>query len=292
MTTNVTIHERILQQVESTELQRSSNSILKEEIVALRQGVDELVATFAKVEEVRDAVKQLEQGKASNGRSVGLTEVMNSVLELQRQLEEALEKTTTGMTMVRRSEETEKQVRGKRTREVSSSSDSSSSSESSSSSSSSSDEEEEEVKPKRKKQTNSDVEAEKEPELEKLSSDDGMALKTGDPCLQLARACLKTILNVKTVDNRIQPDMKTSWTKALRNIQQILKQQGRSGAATADNAAARMTAHALDSVVSVLKKIDWNTELVKEVHPLLEAFANACCSNETLTSYFVRYELH
>ncbi|POM66995.1 Hypothetical protein PHPALM_17070 [Phytophthora palmivora] len=68
-----TIHERILQQVERNELCRSSNNVVKNELSVLQREVSEVVATFAKVEEVRDAVNQLNQGKPSSGRSVART---------------------------------------------------------------------------------------------------------------------------------------------------------------------------------------------------------------------------
>lgn len=45
----------------ASELRRSSNIVLEEEYSALDEVVNEIVAVFAKVEEVRDAVSQLEQ---------------------------------------------------------------------------------------------------------------------------------------------------------------------------------------------------------------------------------------
>ncbi|KAG6969982.1 hypothetical protein JG688_00005079, partial [Phytophthora aleatoria] len=55
--------------------------VLQEEDSAQDKAVGDVVAIYAKVEEVRDAVNQLEQGNGSTGRSETLPEVMDSTKE-------------------------------------------------------------------------------------------------------------------------------------------------------------------------------------------------------------------
>ncbi|POM66020.1 hypothetical protein PHPALM_18183, partial [Phytophthora palmivora] len=269
-----TIHERILQQVERNELCRSSNNVLTSELSVLQREVSEVVATFAKVEEVRDAVNQLEQGKPSSGRSVGLMEVMNNTMELQRKLEGVLDKIAAGMAVVRLVVvQSEGQIRTKRTRQASSSSGSSSSSESSSSSSSSSEEEEEKPMPKKQKQA-----VEKQSKLQKTSGAGSIALRTGDPGVHLALASWEMLSNIRTVNKEIQFDMKTNWTKGLFNIKEVLKQQARY--------TPKETVIALRAAIAVFKQLDWTVEHVYEVQSLVASLSRTCCTNEALAKYF------
>ncbi|ETO80136.1 hypothetical protein F444_05300 [Phytophthora nicotianae P1976] len=54
--TTLSLSERILYHVNAPELHRSSNVVLQEEFSALDVSVSDIVAIFAKVEEVRDAI--------------------------------------------------------------------------------------------------------------------------------------------------------------------------------------------------------------------------------------------
>ncbi|KAG6614066.1 uncharacterized protein IUM83_10096 [Phytophthora cinnamomi] len=87
------LYERILALVPADELQESFNSVLRDEISTLRTSVDGVAAAFAKLEEVRHAVNKLEHGNGPvSGRSASLLQVMDSTMELQRELEKALER--------------------------------------------------------------------------------------------------------------------------------------------------------------------------------------------------------
>ncbi|ETN11746.1 hypothetical protein F442_05312 [Phytophthora nicotianae P10297] len=57
----MSLSERILSHVNASQLHRSTNVVLQEEFSALDEAVGDIVAIFANVEEVRDAVHQLEQ---------------------------------------------------------------------------------------------------------------------------------------------------------------------------------------------------------------------------------------
>jgi predicted nuclease with TOPRIM domain len=96
------LYERILALVKPHELHDSCNGVLQEEYAAVDKAVDEVAAAFAKVEEVRDAVKQLEQGKPSAGRSESLMETMDFTMEMQNSLKKRLEAVAADMKVVRR----------------------------------------------------------------------------------------------------------------------------------------------------------------------------------------------
>ncbi|KUF88765.1 hypothetical protein AM587_10004817 [Phytophthora nicotianae] len=94
------LYEHILSLVDPTELHRSSNSVLQKKFFDLAKSVSDVVATFAKVEEVRDAMNQLEQGNVLTGRSDSLMREMENSMNLQQKLEEALKKVTMEIAVV------------------------------------------------------------------------------------------------------------------------------------------------------------------------------------------------
>jgi hypothetical protein len=98
------LYERVLALLESQELHRSCNGVLQEDYASLQKVVGDVAAAFAKVEEVRDAVKQLEQGKPSAGRSESLMKTMDSTMEVQIELKQMLDTVTAGMKVVRLTE--------------------------------------------------------------------------------------------------------------------------------------------------------------------------------------------
>ncbi|KAG6966984.1 hypothetical protein JG688_00006524 [Phytophthora aleatoria] len=174
------------------------------------------------MEEVRDAMNQLEQGNIWTGGSESLMREMANTMELQRKLEDAMEKVAMGMTEVVITEE--KQTRVKRKREMASTGRQEQekdaevlTSESSSLSSSRSEKEQEVPNNKKMKHGQTDSEMEEETWTTVQSFAKPTQLKTRD----LARECLKTILNVKATNKKIQPDMKTrtcSTNKALTTV--------------------------------------------------------------------------
>ncbi|KAI9905945.1 hypothetical protein PsorP6_014404 [Peronosclerospora sorghi] len=94
----VTIYKRILSRLKPHELECSSNSILHDELLGLRSAMDHMVATFAKVGEVRNAVNQLEQGKQpSSGSSASLMDVMDQALALHERLQHKVRKVAAGI---------------------------------------------------------------------------------------------------------------------------------------------------------------------------------------------------
>ncbi|RLN46177.1 hypothetical protein BBJ29_007647 [Phytophthora kernoviae] len=63
------LYARILSLVKPHELYLSCNGVLQHDISQLKHSIKGVLAAYAKVEEVRDAVSQLEQGKPPSGRS-------------------------------------------------------------------------------------------------------------------------------------------------------------------------------------------------------------------------------
>ncbi|ETI51335.1 hypothetical protein L915_05172 [Phytophthora nicotianae] len=82
--------ERVLVLVPAEELETTANLVLHEEFLALDEAVNDVLAAFAKLEEVRTAVSKLEQDCASStGRSSSL---LTNTIVMQRQLEKGLRK--------------------------------------------------------------------------------------------------------------------------------------------------------------------------------------------------------
>ncbi|KAL3672562.1 hypothetical protein V7S43_001857 [Phytophthora oleae] len=267
------LYERILAHVRPQELHRGSNIILKEEYSTLVKVTNEAVAAFAKVEEVRDAVNQLEQGKPSAGRSESLLEVIDSTMQLQQKLEKNLEKVAARM-KVKDMEVKEKKQ--KRKREEEGKEESESSSESSSDSSSSSSEEEEEVTPKKKKR------------VEKQKANGSGDEKTKNSDLSLAQGALSTIRGVKVFNQTVEGHMQDQWVKALFKVKQILNRQAGCDAHTTDNAAVEVVARALEASVWVFRKVEWTAEYVKQMKSVIAVLSDACSKNEVLRVFFHR----
>ncbi|KAG1706749.1 hypothetical protein DVH05_027602 [Phytophthora capsici] len=268
------LYERILAHVRPQELHRSSNIILKEQYSTLIKAVDDTVAAFAKVKEVRDAVNQLEQGKPSAGRSESLLEVMGSTIELQRKLEKNLEKVAAKM-KIKDLEVEEKKRKRKEEDKTAESSSSGSSSESSSDSSSSNSGEEEKVTPKKKKKM-----------VEKKENGSSEEKKKSD--LTLAQETLGAIRNVKVTCQTIEDRTKDQWVRALFNVKLILNRQAGCDVYTTDNAAVEVVARALEASVGVFRKIEWTAEYVKQMKSVLAALSDACSKNEVLRVFFHR----
>ncbi|POM61495.1 hypothetical protein PHPALM_29474 [Phytophthora palmivora] len=82
-------YERIVRLIPVDELQSSYNSVVQDEISVVNRSVDDIVAAFSHVKEVRNAVTQLQTSKPQ--RSSSLLETMNSTLKLQQELEMRLQ---------------------------------------------------------------------------------------------------------------------------------------------------------------------------------------------------------
>ncbi|KAE8972912.1 hypothetical protein PR003_g26228 [Phytophthora rubi] len=93
------LYERILTLVPKNELAISYNEVLREEISSVNRAMNDVSATFAKLEEVRDAVTKLSNG-SSGGRSESLLEVMDSTMELQSNLKRKLKSVLAEMATV------------------------------------------------------------------------------------------------------------------------------------------------------------------------------------------------
>ncbi|KAG3166586.1 hypothetical protein PI126_g4157 [Phytophthora idaei] len=65
----------------------------------------------------------------------------------------------------------------------------------------------------------------------------------------------------------------------------------RSNAVVADNAAARVTAQALEAAAVIFKQLEWTVEHVYAVHALTAALAGTCSSNKALTTVFQRAQV-
>ncbi|KAK1940083.1 hypothetical protein P3T76_008406 [Phytophthora citrophthora] len=270
------LYERILAHVRPQELHRSSNIILKEQYSTLAKVVDDAVATFAKVEEVRDAVNQLEQGKPSAGRSDSLLQVMDSTMQLQQKLEKNLEKVAAKMKVKDLEVEEKKQKRKREEDKKEKTAESSSSESSSDSSSDSSSSREEEGISKKKKQV-----------VERKANGSGEE-KTKNSDLALAQEALKTIRSVKVFKRSVEDHVQYQWVKALFNIKQILNRQAGCDARTTDKAPVEVVASALEASVGVFRKIEWTAEYVKQMKSLIAVLSDACSKNEVLRVFFHR----
>ncbi|ETP21133.1 hypothetical protein F441_05265 [Phytophthora nicotianae CJ01A1] len=90
----MSLSERILSHVNASQLHRSTNVVLQEEFSTLDEAVGDILAIFANVEEVRDAVHQLEQ-KLHNklkGRTSGIKVVAVEVKEEEKNEDENVNK--------------------------------------------------------------------------------------------------------------------------------------------------------------------------------------------------------
>ncbi|KAL4147697.1 hypothetical protein PRNP1_011451 [Phytophthora ramorum] len=82
----VALFQRVLANLPPREVAAASSRVLEEEFSSVHRLVDDVVASFAKLAEVRDAVSKLEQGRASTGgRSASLMATMESVMSFQEE---------------------------------------------------------------------------------------------------------------------------------------------------------------------------------------------------------------
>lgn len=84
------LYERVLAHVRTEQRHECYNAVLQEEFSSVNNAVDDVVASFAKLEEVRNAVAQLEQSHESTGRrSVSLMAATANTVLLQRELQKS-----------------------------------------------------------------------------------------------------------------------------------------------------------------------------------------------------------
>ncbi|KAE9038624.1 hypothetical protein PR003_g5595 [Phytophthora rubi] len=284
MADTLALYERILSLLKPAELHLSCNGVLQDEYAALQHAVDESVAAFAKVEEVRDAVNQLEQGKPSTGRSASLMEAMDAAMQPQKDLKKKLEQVAAGMQVEAPAsgEKKEKKEKRKRSEKVKEKQEKEKEGGvcASPSTPPSSEEEEKEVKKKEKKKPKRAKVDDKE------ENDSGNGKMSA--YLAMAHDALKAISKVKTVNKRMQFDTVNAWAEALFDLKRILKHQAGCDASTTDKPAAEVAARALEAAAGVFQKLEWNGEHVKEVRSVIAALTDACSKNEQLRVYFHR----
>ncbi|KAE9331728.1 hypothetical protein PR003_g14863 [Phytophthora rubi] len=92
------LYERVLAQLPTPRLHESCNAVLKEEFASVSQNLDDVVAAFAKLQEVHDAVSKLQQRhQSTGGRSNSVRASMDDAMDLQQQLQRQVEKLAAGM---------------------------------------------------------------------------------------------------------------------------------------------------------------------------------------------------
>ncbi|ETI51362.1 hypothetical protein F443_05257, partial [Phytophthora nicotianae P1569] len=279
----------ILTHVNAPELHRSSNVVLQEEFSALDVSVSDIVAIFAKVEEVRDAINQLEQSKASTGHSDTLLKVLGSTLQLQQELNNKLKELMSEMKVKVTKDENNPKKRkpDEKKHEKSTSLSNFSSSWSSSSSEDDDCDGEEEVNKQEKQKL---AEGSKQPKVSEFVAANG---KRESADLSLAHEALSSLSNMTTDNNILQFKVMDKWAETLFKLKLILNRLSSRNANTPDKPTAEVTSRALEAAVVALRKFDWTPELAEEVRGLLAALSDACSKNETLMVYFhrVRAEL-
>ncbi|KAG7395414.1 hypothetical protein PHYBOEH_003773 [Phytophthora boehmeriae] len=278
-----TLYARILSLVAPRELHSSCNGVLQYEISQLESSVKDLLAAYAKVEEVRDAVSKLEEGKAPSGRSASLMETMDSSLELQEELSKKLEKVATGMIMApdpkkhRKRKRDDKSVSelSKEDKKVDKKSKAVKRSEKQdalSSESSSSDDSEDGTKEVKKSKTN---------DADKSVKPDGTELK-------LAHKCLKQISMVKVENKAVARESRDLWTSAVLCLKLLIQRQSGWSASSTDKPTADVAAKTLEAAVAVLRMIHLTTQHGEEVRALIAVLSEACSKNEVLRAKFHR----
>ncbi|ETP21160.1 hypothetical protein F441_05260, partial [Phytophthora nicotianae CJ01A1] len=278
----LSLYERILSHVNASELRRSSNAILQEEYSALDKSVGDVIATYAKVEEVRDAVNQLEQGKALTRRSNTLLEVMDSTLQLQQELHSKLTELADGMKVG------DENKMGKRKRDEKEQEEDASSSDSSSSSSSSSSEDDsdvDEVEDSSKHKMQRVVGQSKQSNARKSATTSD---KKDNSDLSLAHDTLAFLSKIRTVDQKIESTIKNQWAETLFNLKLILNRLSSRYAHTTDKSTAQVTARALEAAVVAFTMLESTPELAEDVRALFAVLSDACSKNEMLRFYFHR----
>jgi hypothetical protein len=91
--------QRVLAHVPTQQQHESVNAVLQEEFAAVSHAVNDVAAAFGKLEEVRDAVSQLERSPGS--RSASLMAATANAMLLQREIGEKVGRLATGMKVAR-----------------------------------------------------------------------------------------------------------------------------------------------------------------------------------------------
>ncbi|KAF4037744.1 hypothetical protein GN244_ATG10191 [Phytophthora infestans] len=237
--------------------------------------MNDVVAFFAKVEEVRDAVNQLGQGKGPTGRSITPLEVLKSTLQLHQTLDDKLKNLASGIKLVTLNVREQEKNDAKRKREEVDNEEEATSSDSSSSSSSSSSDDDYEEKDSNRHKKQKRLEASKTPSSIIESADQS-----------LAHEALIFFTTLKPGN----AEMTHTWTKTLFSLKVLLNHLS---ALTADKPTIEVTSQALEAAVAAFSNIKWTTEFTKQVQALLAALNDACSKNEALRVSFhrVRAEL-
>ncbi|CAH0514952.1 unnamed protein product [Peronospora belbahrii] len=287
------LYERILSLIKPAELHYSSNDVLQDDFNSLKNSVDCVLASFVKVAEVRDAVNQLEQGKASSYRSASLMDQMDCTMQLQKTLGDRLEKIATGMEVVdvkyaREQDERHDKRKRKEKKHVYKEEEKGEEGlslllheESTSYVSNEAEEEEEDSRCKKQKR---EVFEENETRVEK----NGLKTKKQRNDLLIAHEALTEIMKVKTVNKRMPFESRKSWVIALFNIKRVLKHQSSRSDETTDNVAADVAARALEAAADVFTNLEWTGEHIEDVRSVIAALTDACSKNETLRAAFHR----
>ncbi|CEG50001.1 Protein FAM133 [Plasmopara halstedii] len=249
----LTLYERILGHVESRVLHRTSSLVLREEYAAVAASVNDIATTFAKVEEVRDAVQQLEQIKPCAGRSETLLEVLDSLIEMEREIQDKMEKIARGIDVIKK--------KGKR-------------------------------KTKDEKETTicSDDNFKEKVEQNQVKKQKSKALvatnKMKSANLSFAQEILAIFSKVKVVDKEFQADTKSLWVKNLNNLQLLLQYQASHDGHTSDNMVVEVTVRALERVVILFQELAWTPERALEVRSLIASLSDTCSRNRVLNTFF------
>ncbi|KAG6614056.1 uncharacterized protein IUM83_10099 [Phytophthora cinnamomi] len=95
------LYERVLAHVPTPQLHESYNAVLHEEYASVSQSLGDVLAAFAKLQEVRDAVSKLQQqsheASAGGCSSDSVRASADELVELQRQLQRQAERLALGM---------------------------------------------------------------------------------------------------------------------------------------------------------------------------------------------------
>ncbi|EGZ09441.1 hypothetical protein PHYSODRAFT_522988 [Phytophthora sojae] len=97
------LYERVLAHVSTPQLHKSYNDILYEEFASVAQTLSDVLAAFAKLEEVHGAVSKLQQSHDSStgDRSDSLIASADNTMKLQQHLQHEVEKLAAGMEVSR-----------------------------------------------------------------------------------------------------------------------------------------------------------------------------------------------
>ncbi|RLN92224.1 hypothetical protein BBJ28_00003248 [Nothophytophthora sp. Chile5] len=286
------LYARILALVPPRELRGSCNGVLADEIDAVDRAVGDVAAGYARLEEIRDAVAKLKDGKTpAAGLSSSLMAVVDSTSELQRELQEVIGRMTEGLLVY--GEESFSGRGNKRKRLAGAAGDSTEMAKPAkvtkksdtdnrgvvvddvkdedtwSSSSSSSGE--------------SSVESEMKGEvLEQMGVEMAEALgpvpaaavpkqKRGDSQLQQAHNCQRVISRVKLNEKKLPDSLRQHWTDGVAELTDLVKQQAQMDLSTIDMSAVEVAAQVLRRVVGILTAIRWTAIRVQEAESLLAA---------------------